>query len=393
MFSAISSSIAILVAMFALFTHRMAARLAAVFFLLAASLLAQDLESLLERARAAEKIGDYASAGRVYEQALAANPANLEVLKRFGILQQTELKFEESIQRFTAVLAQDPKYPEVKFFLGVSYFGQNNYPQAIHSFEQELATGKPHPRCRFYLAVALQASGRIDEAISQYQRVVAENPKNADALYQLARFYKNASVQASDKLKALDPDSFQLHALMGEVYADEERYADAVKEYRAALAKRPDAQGMHYAIGVAYWVQHHIDEAKTDEAKTEFLLAWKENPKDPLTNLYLGDIAVHEQRFTEALEYLRVAESGQPRMAQVHMSLGECYRGLHQPEKAKTEFLAAIEADPGAAQPHYLLAQVYRDLHDTTATQKELAEFETLSKTEKDKVLQQGPQH
>ena len=347
-----------------------------------------DVGTFLEQARAAEKAGDYQAAERVYLQALAIAPGNLETLKRLGVLQQTELKFGESIESFRQVLARDAQYPEVYFFLGVSYFGENDFNQAIRSFELELGTPKPHRRCRYYLALALQAAGRIDESISQLNRTVAENPKDADALYQLARIYKNASLQAIESLKALDQDSFQLHALMGEVYADDERYAEAVKEYQAALAKRPDATGIHYAIGVAHWVQHELD-----AAKKEFMEALKENPNDALTNLYLGDIAVHEERFTEAHGYLRVAERGQPSMPQVHVLLGKCYRGENEPEKAKTEFLAAIQTDPTAAQPHYLLAQVYRELRDPEASSKEFAEFERLSKLEKDKALGHGPQN
>jgi len=347
-----------------------------------------DVGTLLEQARAAEKAGDYQAAERVYFQALALAPDNLETLKRLGVLQQTELKFPESIESFKRVLAHEPQYSEVNFFLGVSYFGENDLNRAIRSFELELGTLKPHPRCRYYLALALQAAGQIDESISQLNRTVAENPKHADALYQLARVYKNASIQAIEKLKALDQDSFQLHALMGEVYADDERYAEAIKEYQAALAKRPDATGIHYAIGVAYWVQHQLD-----AAKKEFIDALKENPTDALTNLYLGDIAVHEERFAEAHGYLSVAERGQSSMPQVHVLLGKCYRGENNPEKAKFEFLAAIQADPTAAQPHYLLAQVYRELRDPQASSKEFAEFERLSKLEKDKSLGHGPQN
>jgi tetratricopeptide (TPR) repeat protein len=347
-----------------------------------------DVGTLLEQARAAEKTGDYQAAERVYFQALALAPDNLETLKRLGVLQQTELKFPESIESFKRILAHEPQYSEVNFFLGVSYFGENDLNQAIRTFELELGTLKPHPRCRYYLALALQAAGQIDESISQLNRTVAENPKDADAFYQLARIYKNASIQAIEKLKALDQDSFQLHALMGEVYADDERYAEAIKEYQAALAKRPDASGIHYAIGVAYWVQHQLD-----AAKKEFIDALKENPTDALTNLYLGDIAVHEERFAEAHGYLSVAERGQSSMPQVHVLLGKCYRGENNPEKAKFEFLAAIQADPTAAQPHYLLAQVYRELRDPQASSKEFAEFERLSKLEKDKALGHGPQN
>jgi len=338
-------------------------------------------EILLEQARKSEKNGDYRAAERAYLQALTVSPGDLETLKRFGVLQQTELKFDESIRNFQQVLDHNPQYAEVNFFLGVSYFGQNDLVQAIRSFEQELATARPHPRCRYYLALTLQSAGRVDEAIAQLDRAVEENPKNLDALYQLARIHKNASLQAIEKLKAQDPDSFQLHALMGELHADEERYPEAIKEYEAALAKRPDATGIHYAVGVAYWAQHQMD-----AAKKEFTEALKESPNDAVTNLYLGDIAVHEEHFAEALKCLLVAQKGQPDIAQVHLLLGKSYHGLHQPEKAKEEFLTAIRLDPTAAQPHYLLAQIYRELQDQQSSASEFAEFERLSKLEKEKA-------
>jgi tetratricopeptide (TPR) repeat protein len=358
------------------------ALLITIFMAATAAVAAQsDLRSLLDQARTYENRGDYSGAERVYEQALVLAPENLETLKRFGVLQQTELKFSDSIALFQKVLSRDAQYPETNFFLGVSYFGARDFAHAIQSFEKELTTPNSHPRCRYYLGLALQSSGRIDEAISQLNRLVAENPKDADALYQLARIHKNASIEAIERLKTLDQDSFQLHALMGEVYADEERYPEAIKEYQAALAKRPDAQGIHYAIAVAYWAQHQID-----SAEKEFMDAWKEDRNDALTNLYLGDIAVRRGRFVEAFGYLRVAQKGQPGMPQVHLLLGKCYQGQNDLEKAKAEFLAAIDADPAAAQPHYLLAQVYRELHDAQASAAELAQFERLSKLEKAKA-------
>ena len=347
-----------------------------------------NVEILLEQARSEEKTGDYAAAERIYRQALALSPDSLEALKRLGILEQTELKFEDSIQLFKQVLASDARYPEVNFFLGVSYFGRNEFSPSIDSFDRELTTPNPHPRCRYYLALALQSSGRIEEATSQLNQSLAQNPKDADALYELARIYKNASLRSIELLKALDQDSFQLHALMGEVYADEERYPEAIEEYQAALAKRPDARGIHYAIGVAYWAQQ-----RTDLAGKEFKDAWNENPDDALTNLYLGDIAVRDQRFPEALGFLLVAQRGQPNMSQVYVLRGKCYQGLKEPEKAKAEFLAAINADPAAAQPHYLLAKVYRELHDQQASTNELAQFERLSKLEKEKTLPRNPQN
>jgi tetratricopeptide (TPR) repeat protein len=339
-----------------------------------------ELDALLAQARLEEKAGDYTGAARMYEQAMTVAPGNLEVLKRVGVLEQTELRFDDSIAHFQLVLVREPQYSEVNFFLGVSYFGKNDFPHAIQSFERELASPKHHPRCRYYLALALQSSGRIDDAISQLNQSLAENPKDADAMYQLARIHKSASLQAIDRLKSLDPDSFQLHVLMGEIYAEEEHYAEAAKEYQSALDKRPGAQGIHYSIGVAYWAQHHLD-----GAEKEFMLALKENSDDPMTNLYLGDIAVQESHFEEALTYLRVAQKGQLDLPQIHLLLGKCYRAQNDLESAKNEFFAAIKADPAAASPHYLLAQVYRAQHNAEASARELAEYENLSRLNPDK--------
>lgn len=347
-----------------------------------------DVETLLTQARNEEQSGDYAAAERTYHQALSTFPNNLEAMKRLGVLEQTELKFDDSVRLFTKVLDSDAQYPQVNFFLGLSYFGENDFSESVRSFQRELKTLNPHPRCHYYFALALQSAGRIEEAVSQLNQSLAQDPKDADSLYELARIYKNASLRSIEALKALDPDSYQLHALMGEVYADQEHYPEAITEYQAALGKRPGANGIHYAMGIAYWAQRRMD-----LAEPEFRSAWKENPNNPLTNLYLGDIAVQDRRFSEALAFLLVAERGQPQMPQVHILLGQCYQAQEEFDHAKTEFRAAIDADPVAAQPHFLLAQIYRDLHDPQGNAAELATFDRLSKAEKEKAVQRSPQN
>ncbi len=339
------------------------------------------LDSLLERARGQEKAGDYSAAEQTYRQALASAPNSLEVLKRLGILQQTEFKFDESIQSFQRVLAGDPNYSQVNFFEGISFYGKNDIPKAISCLHRELETAQPHPRTRFYLANLLMTSGRATEAIEQLNQLLAKNPKDPDALYQLARLHKNASFQFMEQLKALDPDSFQVHLLLGELYADEQRYPEAIKEYRAAQDKRPEARGIHYSIGISYWVQKQFG-----LAEEEFRKALRENPKDAMTNLYVGDIAVRDGRFAEALQFLSFAKAAQPGMPQTHVLLGKCYQRQNDFAKAEDELLEAIRIDPAAAQAHYLLAQIYRKLNDPEKSAIELAKFEELSKSEAGKT-------
>ncbi len=235
-----------------------------------------DVKSLLDRARTCEKAEDYTGAERSYREALTLFPDDPEVLKRLGILYQTELKFADSIELFRRALSVSPQQSEVSFYLGASYLGLNQFKEAAESFERELSTAHPHPRCHYYYAITLQSLGRTDDALAQLHQSLAANPKDADALYQLARLHMNASLETIQTLADLDPDCFQLHALMGEVYANNRRYEESLKEYRAALAKRPDAPGLHYALGTALRNLKQID-----QAEKEFLEARREDPNDP----------------------------------------------------------------------------------------------------------------
>ena len=159
----------------------------AALFLCAPMPAQSDVPSLLEKARAAETSGDFSAAEKIYKQVLRLDPGNPEVLKRLGVVEQTELKFNDSITHFKEVLSRDTNYPETNFFLGVSYLGLGDLPNAMQSLQQELRTPKPHPKCRYYLAMAFESAGHMDEAITQFNKALAENPKNPDSLYELAR--------------------------------------------------------------------------------------------------------------------------------------------------------------------------------------------------------------
>ena len=333
---------------------------------------------LFKRAQVYEREQNYAAAESIYRQVLASDPYNPEALKCLGIVEQTELKFYDSIELFKRVLREHSDYPQVNFFLGLSYYGQHDLNDAIASFEQELKTSAPHPAARYYLALALEAEGRMNDAIGQLNEVAAKNPDNANVLYELARLHMDASFRAIDRLRKLDPDSFQNHALMGELYAGEGHYEAAIGQYQAALRKQPDALGIHSPLGVAYWMLDQLG-----PAEKELLLALKESPDDPRANLYLGDIALHQQQFSKALPYLKRAEAGKPNDVETQLLLGRCYIGLGELQQAKAVLLLAARLDPTHPRSHYILAEVYQKLKQPADRQRELDLFNKLSSEQK----------
>src|ERR1051326_6533852 len=126
---------------------------------------APTLDDYFSRARDAEKRGDYADAERIYQQAAKNFPNQPEILKRLGIVYQTELKFPASIDAFERVLQGAPQYPEVNFYLGLSDFGLNQFDKAVDAFNKELDANPKYRRARYHEALAFQSLNRNADAM------------------------------------------------------------------------------------------------------------------------------------------------------------------------------------------------------------------------------------
>jgi tetratricopeptide (TPR) repeat protein len=96
------------------------------------------LDDYFRQARELEAKQDFAGAEKVYRAAAAGFPKQPEVLKRLGLVLQTELKFPESIDTFQQVLQQAPQYPEVNFYLGLSYLGKNEFEKVLAILQDKL---------------------------------------------------------------------------------------------------------------------------------------------------------------------------------------------------------------------------------------------------------------
>ena len=244
-----------------------------------------SLHDFLAQASELERRQDYAGAEKVYQRALSAYPNQPEVLKRLGIIYQTELKFPESIEVFQKSLQVAPQYPEVNFYLGLSYFGLNQYEKAVECFTAELKLQPDYRRAHYYAGKALLALGRKGEAIEHFETLVKENPSDAKVWYELARLYRTMAVHAYNRVAVIDPDSVLLDALKAEAYAEDRKFPEAILEYAEVLKKQPDFPGVHSALGEIYFKMN-----EPAEAERELRLALEDDPNNPPVNYTLGQM-------------------------------------------------------------------------------------------------------
>ncbi len=340
----------------------------------------QTLEDYFRQAQDLEKREDYAGAEKIYQEASANFPNQPEVLKRLGIVYQTELKFQESIDAFQKILQGAPQYPEVNFYLGLSYFGLNQFEKAIAAFDKELEANPHYRRARYYEALAYRSLQRNADAYRQYELLLQDDPTDKRALYQLIRFLKSSTLQAINQLGTLDPDSEYMLVLKAEGYADEQKYTEAIYNYKELLKKDPKFPGIHFALGEAYY--NKID---YPNAEKELRLALKEDPNHPRANYYLADILVKNQKLAEAIPLLKIVVSSSPDFMMAYFQLGKCYAAQGKLDHALTLLLKAVELDPNEKMAHYQLAQIYTRLKQPDKVRYHMEIFEKLYAEERTK--------
>ncbi|MSO23430.1 MAG: tetratricopeptide repeat protein [Acidobacteria bacterium] len=258
--------------------------------------VSQSLDAYFRQARELEARGDYAGAEKIYREAAVNYPQQPEVLKRLGLIHQTELNFQESIDTFQKVLGQAPQYPEVNFYIGLSYLGLNQFENAIEAPNKELDANPKYRRAHYYMDQAYQSLNRSTDALRQYEMILQEDPTDKKVLFQLIKLLKSATLTAITQLGNLDPDSEFMLVLKAQGYAEEEKYAGAIEKYKELLTKNPNFPRIHFALCEVYY--NAIDYAN---AEKELRLALSEDPNLPMANYYLADILIRSQRMAEAV--------------------------------------------------------------------------------------------
>jgi len=181
-------------------------------------------------------------------------------------------------------------------------------------------------------AILLHQQGRSAEAESLYRKILAQNPRNADALHllgalELQRRNLTAAIEYFDRAVEIDPNRAAFFSNRGIALQDMNRFDEALLSYERALAISP------------------------------------ENP-DVLNNR--GSALRALRRFDEALSSYDRALAMRPDYAEAHNNRGNVLRDLKRPGDALGSYDSALAIQPGYADARRNRAATLQDLgrHD-----------------------------
>lgn len=374
----------------------LAATLAAVLFAPSAAFAADARGAYLEGA-AAEGREDYALAVEKYKEALSLNPAYLEPMVGLAESFFQMEEYDEASTWISKARAFDRSNPDLAVLEGRIRIGQGDVPAARALFSGVLQSQPNNVEARLGTAEADIADGKPQTALGQYVQTLKLAPESTRAILSLAML----SDESGDTAKAgsyyelalkghsSDPQvqlaaaawyastgNFPIaekHAqialslktgldrariLLGGIYLQTARYADAISVLRDVVTANRDNALAWYSLGLAY--RRSGDAAKAISSYASALTA---RADDEVARI--GQEAA-------AVESLPMDDPQRHAMGAFHYAQGKAFEERAFLEKALAEYRRALILDPTASAARVGFARIYKSLGFPAKYQSEL---------------------
>jgi len=151
-----------------------------------------------------------------------------------------------------------------------------------------------------------------------------------------------------------DRDSADAHYLLGYILFKEQKPKESIEEYTTGARYRAPGALDLKLIGCDYFLLEDYDNA--DKWLTH---SAKMNPRDAITQYFLGRSKYNEKHFDEAVSAFRECLRLDPKYVGAAYNLGLAYEGLGKIDEAIEAYKAAIAAANGAdAKPYFDLGSL-----------------------------------
>ena len=177
------------------------------------------------------------------------------------------------------------------------------------------------------------------------------------------------------------PSSYRVHELSADIFEVQNRFDEAVAEYRKAIELNPAAPDLHFRLGRALLLEGHSPELLA-QAASEFRTELTLNPEDASCPFQLGQIALVETKTADAKAYFEAALKLAPDFVQALLALGKLESSARNYPRAIELFSRVTQLEPANETAHYALLTAYRDSGQMQKAKDEKATLDKLQKPE-----------
>ena len=280
-------------------------------------------------------------AGSVAAQERTSNPKAADALLMEGKSLVNIENFAEAEVVLKSYAEQNPRSSAALYLLGYVLQRENKPRESLEVFTRAAAITPPLADDLKIVALDYVLISDYPDAIRWLKKAVEQDPRNAEAWYDLGRSQMNqgdfvAAQQSFDRVLTLSPQDVKALNNMGLAYEAQNRISDALHAYERAIASQQGAAHPSEQPLLNYGTLL-ISQNRTEDAIHALEPAVKAAPKDAKCHEALSRAYLQEGRLADARQEMEEAAALDPENPRLHYQLGRLYRQSGMADRAKAE--------------------------------------------------------
>lgn len=330
----------------------------------ALSLHPQSVNFTLKEAQVYALMGQDKKALSLLEKAEFVNPFDVEIHLIRGNIYNTLEQYDRAIASFRKALEMaDEQKDDIYLSLAITYQNMTEYSRAVDFYKMCLLANVRNEAAMEEMIVSLELSHRLQDGEAFFKKLIDEHPYSFMLWYYLGEIYAKQAkyeeaLQAYDYCLLIREDFAPAHLDMAQALSMLERFRDAIQRYTTAFEYcQPDAF-TYYNIGECHEQLKEFETARTFYKKAVKLL-----PEMAQAWFGIGITFEEEDRWYEAIHYIKKALELDDQNGEYWLALGDCEYKLNNYEEAEECYKKVIDFEPESDEGWIAYADLLAELN------------------------------
>lgn len=291
---------------------------------------------------------------------IALDPTNTDAVANAGVLLFFQNDCANAVPQLRAANSQRSGMGRIQFLLALCEGRLGDKAAARADLEGAFPNLK-EPKLKSEAGSSLiqmyESSDDLEKAAEVVAALRADNPTDVQLIFESYRLHTQMANEAMLAMSLVDPNSAEMHQVMGH---EALRYGDtsgAIAQYREAIKINPKLSGVHLELGDA--LNNSADTKVKSQAEGEYRLAVQLNPNNERALCRLADIEVERGDSDKALADYTTAAKLAPSDIDAQLGLAKALLMQRKADEAEPILEKILQAEPENDLAHYQLSRVY----------------------------------
>jgi tetratricopeptide (TPR) repeat protein len=337
------------------------------------------VETRFNLVRAYFQAGKPTEAMNIARELSAAHKQDVKLHFTLGLLLATAKQYKTAQLELEQANALQPETFEILHNLGQAYLRGHDYTKAEVDLNRALKLKPDSVETLYLLAQVYSEQARPVDALDLLVRAHNLAPQNTDVIFLMARvsmtqnYFEDAIPLLESGLK-IAPQRTDLHAALGESYFMAGKTEKAIEEFQKLIQLEPSARSYAF-MGLSY-----RNLGRFDEALKYFEQGRKQDPHNTSCLFNIGYIEGRQGNYARAEELFQQTLRSNPDFPEALLELANLRLKDKKFPEAINLLRRFVKVSHDPAKGYYKLAMAERSLQQTSAAERDLNVFQTLSK-------------